>query len=658
MRYESPLITPTAIHRPAGLADNQRMKSATIEDHSARFDGGQYTATQHVEAGGQPPPARSIESEGRAESNPVTHRAAPGWPEWMAAAAVMLAFFALGAIRIPCDDTTWHLATARVAEQIGHWPVVNTFSHTHTDHPLYQQYPLFQSLLYRTFHLGGWPAISALNCAGWLIALLLFVRWSGSWRRAVVLHLPWMIGVMALQRRMIPRPDMFSVIGLGLILLLFDRYRRSGRWAWLAPIPFVHLLWSNAHQLFPLGLAVQGLMIIHIALSRRGWTRIDQRDASLPMWPIGASLLLSVVASLFTPLGLRIVEVVAHTGGSLTHHRDDVQEFARVWTQPIEWQLTILCFCAGAWAAWRIRRRMPVFELGLWLATMAMTLAAVRGLVFFGLVSIGLLSRSLFLNATSCPPSSNRSANNQHSPRRTPLIAQWAMVCLTLVIAAKVVFYRWVEPPLVLGGTQPGWGRSLGDWPDGAIAFLKRSPPPGQMMNMPWSLADALIWELPEIPVFVDPRLESYPREFLIDCMASYKDDAVLDRLIRDYDVDWIIANHRDADVRERVCRLIESKHWSIVYADTGWLILVLQSARTSDYLSDHSLGLENIEPIDLLDGPAQLRARQRIHFAQLLDRLGMRDRATEQRTIVRGELPADQLDPLLREIGFTRSTP
>jgi len=640
------------------------MKSVTTDDDSARTDSGQIAVMRKVEPVMRAPLIHSMESASPTDSTlPDARRTSPGWPEWLAAAAVVLAFFALGAIRIPCDDTTWHLATARVAERTGEWPVHNTFSHTHPDHPLFQQYPLFQSILYGKFQLGGWPAISALNCAGWLIALLLFVRWSGSWRRAVVLHLPWMIGVMALQRRMIPRPDLFSVVCLGLLLLLFDRYRRTGRWAWLLPIPFVHLIWSNAHQLFPLGLAVQGLMIVHIATSRCGWKlnggplRIDQRDASLPIWPIAGSIVLSVVASLFTPLGPRIVEVVAHTGGSLAYHRDDVAEFARVWTQPVEWQLTVLCFCAGAWATWRMRRRLPVFELGLWLATLAMTLAAVRGLVFFGLVSIGFLSRSLSFDSTSCDSAADREANERHSPR-PPGIARRAMVCLTLAFAAKAVFFRWVEPPMVLGGTQPGLGRSVGDWPDGAIAFLKQSPPPGRMMNMPWSLADALIWELPEIPVFVDPRLESYPREFLIDCMASYKDDAVLDRLIHQYDVDWIIANHRDADVRERVCRLTQTDDWSIVYADTGWMIIVRQSALTSAYLSDHSLGLDDIEPIDLLDRPAQLRARQRIHFARLLNRLGMRDRAIEQLTIVRGELPADQLNPLLREIGFIRLTP
>lgn len=628
------------------------MKSATIDDHSARTNAKRHAAARDA----QSHPADPIESASHVES---THAlAAPGWPEWLAAGAVILAFCALGTIRIPCDDTTWHLATSRVAEQTGHWPVVNTFSHTHSDHPLYQQYPLFQSMLYETFQLGGWPAISALNCAGWLIALLLFVRWSGSWRRAIVLHLPWMIGVMALQRRMIPRPDMFSVVGLCLLLLLFDRYRRSGRWAWLLPIPVIHLFWSNAHQLFPLGLAVQGLMIIHIWTSRRGWMRIDQRDASLPIWPIVASIALSVVASLFTPLGLGIVEVVAHTGGSLAYHRDDVQEFARVWTQPIEWQLTILCFCAGAWALWRMRRRLPVFELGLWLATLAMTLAAVRGLAFFGLVSIGLLSRSLFADATLCHSNTDRPTGRNNSPRRTPPIARWAMVCLTLVFAAKAVFYRWVEPPLVLGGTQPGWGRSLGDWPDGAIAFLKKSPPPGRMMNMPWSLADALIWELPEIPVFVDPRLESYPREFLVDCMASYKDDAVLDRLIHQYEIDWIIANHRDPFVRERACRLIELNSWTIVYADTGWLIIVQPTPQTSDYANDYRLELDDIVPIDLLDRPAQLRARQRVHFAQLLDRLNQHERAVDQLAIARDELPAGQLQPLLREIRPPPSNP
>ena len=564
-----------------------------------------------------------------------------GWVEWAAVGAVVVAFCALGLIRMACNDITWHLATARLVQQTGHWPTVNTFSHTYPDYPLFQQYPLFQMLVYKTFCVGGWRALTVLNCAGWLAVLLVFVRWAGSWRLGAVLHLPWMIGVMALQRRMILRPDMLSALGLGLLLVCMDRYRVTGRWWWCAPIPAIHLLWANAHQLFPLGLAVQVLLIVHVIVARRGWGQLDRCDATLSIALLAAALVLSVVACLATPLGTRIIEVAAHTGGSLAYHRNDVQEFARVWSQPVELRLAILCLFFGLWACWRLRRRLPVFEVGLWLATLVMTLAAVRGLMFFGLVSIALFGRSLGDRHALPRSARDRAGRTTASPRRAvaPML-RWAMASLTLVFAARAVLYRWVEPPLALGGTQPGLGRSIGDWPDRAIAFLKASPPPGRMMNMPWSLADALIWSLPEVPVFVDPRLESYPRDFLVDCMASYKSDAVLDRLIGDYDITWIIASHRNTDVRERTARLVESGTWLPVYADTGWWILVKKTPDTRAYIRGHPVVLADLDPPDLVPRPAVLRARQRICFADLLGRMGLTERAAAQIEIARVELP------------------
>ena len=50
--------------------------------------------------------------------------------------------------RIAPTDTAWHLTTARQFYENGTWLTTNTFSYTHTDYPLYQQYTLYQSLIY------------------------------------------------------------------------------------------------------------------------------------------------------------------------------------------------------------------------------------------------------------------------------------------------------------------------------------------------------------------------------------------------------------------------------------------------------------------------------------------------------------------------------
>src|SRR5512136_329706 len=98
--------------------------------------------------------------------------------EYLAMGGLFLALIALSLIRIGMDGTPWHLATAKYAFSEGHWPIQNTFSYTYPDYPLYQQYPIYQTILYLTYLAGGWVGLSILNCVAWFGILLLWLKWS------------------------------------------------------------------------------------------------------------------------------------------------------------------------------------------------------------------------------------------------------------------------------------------------------------------------------------------------------------------------------------------------------------------------------------------------------------------------------------------------
>ena len=138
-----------------------------------------------------------------------------------------IAAVALSLVRAMAVNLPWHLATARLAFETGHWPALNTFSYTFPGYPVFQQYPAFQATVWAAFRAAGWEGLSVLTSVGWVAAFLLFVRWAGTFRQGARFHVLWILALLALQRRMMLRPDMFTMIALGVELLALDAFRRG-----------------------------------------------------------------------------------------------------------------------------------------------------------------------------------------------------------------------------------------------------------------------------------------------------------------------------------------------------------------------------------------------------------------------------------------------
>jgi hypothetical protein len=398
---------------------------------------------------------------------------------------------------------------------------------------------------------------------------------------------------------------MFSMIAFGLELLALDAFAR-GRTRALALVPLAHLLWVNSHQLWPLSLVIQGMFLGELA-----WRR-DGRRARLAAAALAASVLLTFA----TPLGFGIWLAPLRTAQSLSLFRQDLDEFHRIWTMSHESTLAIVTGLPAAWALWRTRRHLSPFDLGLWLMSLALVLSAVRGLMFFGVVSVAVFQRCVLR------------AHAAGDPLLPPLslvarrVVRAAGLAVTAMAAATAVYYRWVNPPFNLGGTQAGVGRAWGGWAEAATDFIRGAPPPGRMLNLGMGLGDDVIFWVPGIPVFVDSRMESYPPEFLQTVIASQSDDAKLDALIDRWHVEWVFAAHARPAQRARVLHLLHAG-WQPVYVDSGHIILVRRSPATEAYRRAHAVDLRRAQPGDLVEAPAAIRKEQQYNFAALMSALG-----------------------------------
>jgi hypothetical protein len=513
---------------------------------------------------------------------------------------IIIAGVAFALLRVNAINLPWHLATARLAHESGHWPVVNTWSYTFPDYPIYQQYPAFQLTMWAILRAAGWGGLSVATAVGWVLAFLLVARWAGTFREGARFHVLWMFALLALQRRMVLRPDMFSMIAFGAELLALDAFRR-GRTRALALAPLAHLLWANSHQLWPLSLVIQGLFVADL-----GWQR-DWRRARLAALALAASVLLTSA----TPLGFQIVRAPLRTALSLALFREQVDEFHRVWTMSYEMTLALITGVPAAWALWRTRRTPSLFDLALWLLSLALLISAVRGLMFFGVVSVAVLQRSV-LRAEAAGDSLLPPLN-----LFTRRMLRFTGLFITGMAFVTATYHRWVNPRFTLGGMQPGLGRAYGGWAEAASDFIRRTPPPGRMMNLGMGLGDDVIFWAPGVPVFVDSRLESYPPDFLLAVMTSQTNDAALAALLERHDVQWVFASHARPAQRDRILRLLR-EGWQPVYVDTGHIIVVRPSALTEGYRRAHAIDLRTAPPGDLVEAPADVRNQQEKDFAAM----------------------------------------
>ncbi len=520
---------------------------------------------------------------------------------WTAAALVLLTAVVLSLIRVQAQNLPWHLATGRLALENGHWLARNTFSYTFPDYPLYQQYPVFQTVVWGVYRVAGWNGLSVLTAVGWTSVLLLFVHFAGRIREGAHFHLLWMIALFALQRRMVLRPDLFTMLAFGAELLALDAFSR-GRDRALLAVPLIHLGWVNSHQLFPVSLLVQGLFLIDL-LRRR-----DRRRATLAALALVAALALTFA----TPLGWRIVLTPMRTAQTMAVYRGQVAELRPIWRMPYELTLALSVGLPTAWALGRARRLASVFDVGLWLLSLALVISAVRGLMFFAIVSAAVFQRATIrlhaAGGTLLP-------GIGPGPRR---ILGVVALTLTGLLAYAALKARVIHPSWALAGTQPGLGRAIGGWAETATEFLRRYPPPGRMLNVGADLGDDVIFWLPGTPVFVDSRLETYPPEFLREALAIENDDAALGRVLDRYGVQWVFALHTRPALRDRALGLLRAG-WQPVYVDSAELVLVRSTSATEAYRRAHAIDLDRAAPADLVAAPADLRREQQKDFDALI---------------------------------------
>jgi hypothetical protein len=441
-----------------------------------------------------------------------------------------LAFVALCAFAfvLPAQsDTFYHLRSGREMWERGWFLEREVFSHTAKGQPLHNHWWLSQLLLYGLYSAGG--AMLVTVGAGACALLAVYLSWRlvrGTLEARVLLGL----ALILVFPQWSVRPQVFSMLMLMIVvrLVLADRLR------W---VPAVLLVWANAHALVVLGILVP----VAAAIEAFVWSRHRLRPAIL-------TAVAGAVVPTVSPLGWhywpRAFETVRES------RLLGIQEYRPAFSGGIDvlgiWLLLLVLVVMVVRSASRLGRveagdRVLLLTAGIF-GLAAVT--SVRNAGFFALVAVPAISRFV-------PPAELRPSR----PFGRPAIV---LVGAAAVLAGVFVVFRWRD-----GGARLGWK------PITPAAMEAIRSCPGPMFNT-FDQGGVLTWFVPEQPVFVDGRVEAYPKELLRRAARA--------SLSADYKELFVDYNIRCAAVStgSRLAQALRTdQEMRITFVDNQWSVFV-----------------------------------------------------------------------------------
>lgn len=423
--------------------------------------------------------------------------------------------FVLGCTGMRTWDIWWHLAAGERILELGTVPRVDVFTYSSLDRSWIDLHWGFQVLVTVVYQRAGVTGLVLLKAL--CFALSVLIGWLASgrelpgWLKAGA----WTIAVFCLMARSMVRPEMLSLIFLGLWLWALHDPRRVHRRTWI--LPFVQLLWVNCHGIFALGYAVGAAYVVGYAVDR--WLRTERAKATqLRSAALTLAAVLSLLASLANPYflqGTLFPEVLYRKFSTdrvfyenlVTEFRSPLKLIEQLgWLDHRVWPLVVLAIAIAISFAWlACNRRLNPFRLVLFLGFGFLALQANRNVNLFALVGGVILCGNL----TDLLAMRANSAEEQSPTPRRRWLNGASTACVVVAILAAFMSIGWRGP---IGKFYVG--PLLGWYAYHAAKFAGTEGLPPRAFVAHFGQAALYVHHHgPERKVFMDGRLEVASRE-------------------------------------------------------------------------------------------------------------------------------------------------
>ena len=381
-------------------------------------------------------------------------------------------------------DIWWHLRNARDLLQFHSFSRMDTYSFSAAGSPWINFEWLSEIPFFLGFKAMGLQGLLAVYFA---VLVLIYVGvYYRSWRAgadckdAAIATL----GAICLGGvSMAPRMLLFGWLCMMVLLLILDRFQRTGKGIWLLPPLFAS--WINLHGSWVFGMVVLAVTIASglvegewgLVVARR-WTAEELKNLLL-------ALAASLAALFVNPFGYKLV-LYPYT---LLLRQQGVMQHIEEW-QPVDFGtpngklalIVILLLLAGALFS---RRKWRLDEVLLTAFALWAALSHARFLFFAGLILAPILAPRLKL----------------FPPYERDLDKPWLNAIIIAAVVGALIFFFPSETQLQQKVAE--------GYPKAALAFMERQNVNGRIFNE-YAWGGYMEWNAPQLKTFVDGRADIF----------------------------------------------------------------------------------------------------------------------------------------------------
>jgi len=436
------------------------------------------------------------------------------------------------------SDMWWHMRNARQLVQYHAFPRIDTYSFTAAGSPWINFEWLSEVPFFLAFKSMGLRGVLAVYIA---VLVLIYTgvyyrscRAGADCKAAAVVTM----GALCLGGvSMAPRTLLFGWLCMMGLLLVLDRFRRTGKGLWLLPPLFA--LWINLHGSWVFGIVVLAITVA-AGLIEGAWGLVGAcRWTPIELKKLVVAVVASVAALFVNPFGYKLVlypfELLLRPNGVMQH----LEEWQPVDFGQPDGKMSLAVIFALLAAALFSRRKWRLDEALLAAFALWPGLSHARFLFFVGLIVAPILAPRLHL----FPP--------YERERDKPWLNAGIMAA---VVTATVVFF----PSSAL--LQQKIDETF---PTAALEFMQRQHIQGRIFNQ-YGWGGYMEWHAPQLKPFIDGRADIF---IYNGVFADYLKTTEIKRpfeILDKYKIDYILLGPPDP----LVYVLKHSSAWHLVYTD------------------------------------------------------------------------------------------